>query len=351
MTQLKDISSLRLSAFELQAQSDAGDYKIDPNTRNVLPKRMEMEKISNSTIPGSLSGSVREGKPMMLVSEGRGAEPFRLPPAQRRDDGLIRDLYVIENELQEKSIAERALRQSQHELRQLSVQLMTIQEKERQRIAADLHDGIGQSLSLLKLSIESVAQLVVAGENQEAFESLQRMIHKVKDAMEELRRTTSDLRPSMLDDLGIIPTVTWFFREFELACPEKTIEKNFNVTESDIPLQLKATIFRILQEAVNNIVKHAGADSVKVGLNRASAILQFSIEDNGQGFDLAALSARRGSDRGFGLLTMKERAISSGGMFEIKSTPGLGTRIQIAWRLKDGAVDPVDAEIIYARDN
>jgi two-component system NarL family sensor kinase len=176
------------------------------------------------------------------------------------------------------------------------------------------------------------------------------MINKVKEAMAELRRTTSDLRPSTLDDLGIVPTMTWFFREFEMVCHGKTIEKNFIVNESEVPVPLKPTIFRILQEAMNNIVKHADADLIRVELKNAEGLLQLSIEDNGKGFDQAGVSVRRGANRGFGLLTMKERARSSNGTFEIHSTPGSGTRVQIAWRLKESAARQSDTDMSHTLD-
>src|SRR5512143_2484307 len=129
----------------------------------------------------------------------------------------------------------------QEELRQLSAQLLTIQESERQRIAADLHDGIGQSLSLIKLSLETVTQQLMAGESKVAVQSLGQLTQKVKETMNELHRATMDMRPSMLDDLGIIPTLSWFFREFESAWQDGKIEKDVSVAESDIPVSLKTT--------------------------------------------------------------------------------------------------------------
>jgi len=232
---------------------------------------------------------------------------------------------------------DKAPRKARNELRELSVQLMSIQDTERQRIAADLHDGIGQSLSLIKLSMESVLQQVKAGEKAQAVESLQHVIQRVRDAIAELRRTTADLHPAMLEDLGIVPTLTWFFRELEAVCHEKRIEKELDIAESDVPAPLKPTIFRILQEATNNIVKHAHADQVKVCLRRSGAAIQFSIEDNGRGFDPTRVPESRGQGGGFGLLTMRERALASDGMFEIKSGPGEGTRILVTWNLLDRA--------------
>ena len=248
----------------------------------------------------------------------------------------------IENQ-QKTSNAETTLQQYKEELRQLSTQLLTIQENERQRIAADLHDGIGQSLSLIKLSLESVTQQINAGERLEAVESLHRLSHKVKETMHELRRTSMDLRPPMLDDLGIVPTLSWFLREFESAWRGKKIEKDVRISESDVPVPLRTTIFRIVQEAINNIVKHASADWIRIGLNRTDGLLQLSIEDNGCGFDLNRASVRCSTECcssgcGLGLLTMKERARSSGGILDLQSSVDSGTRIFISWRFTDDSV-------------
>ena len=235
--------------------------------------------------------------------------------------------------------ANEVLRESQEELRRLSAQLLTIQESEQQRIAADLHDGIGQSLNLIKMSMESALLLMQQGAHQKAVESLQQMVRNIRGTMAELRGIAMDLRPAMLDDLGILATLSWFFREFEAACRDMQVEKDFIIAESDVPVPLKTTIFRILQEAMNNIVKHAGAGRIRVSLKKTSGMLQLSIADNGHGFDPGGVPIRHGSSRGLGLLTMKERARSSAGIFEMKSAPGQGTRISVSWPCMDGAVE------------
>lgn len=290
---------------------------------HVLQQQTETKNLSTSPVPADfcLTKSIRkkfEKKEALASTKHKSA---------------LLDLY--EGEVQEllgTMKSENALLRSQEELRLISKQLLTIQENERQRIAADLHDGIGQSLSLIKLSLESVIQQVLTGDRREAVESLQQLSHKVKETMAELHRTTMDMRPAMLDDLGIIPTLSWFFREFESAWRDRKVVKDVSIAESDIPVQLKATIFRILQEAMNNIVKHARADCIHVSLKRSGDILQLSIADNGHGFDLSTVSARRGTDRGFGLFTMKERARSSGGSFDMQSALESGTRILVSWR-------------------
>lgn len=220
---------------------------------------------------------------------------------------------------------------SQSELRRLSAQLLTIQERERQRIATDLHDGLGQSLTLIRLALEDVTGLLAANAFGEAEASLQQLKSKVQDAFGELRHVAMDLRPSTLDDLGILATLSWFFREFESACRGIKIEKHLLVQESNIPVPLKITIFRILQEAVSNIVKHAQADHIRVSLIKTGDVLHLSVEDNGQGFDPAGQDYYCPLDKGLGLVSMKERAKFSGGTYQIESAIGKGTRIFVSW--------------------
>lgn len=220
---------------------------------------------------------------------------------------------------------------TQDELRQMSAMLLSIQERERQRIALDLHDVLGQSLTLIQLSLEDTSRLLAANETSEAAGQLQRLKLKVSDTFDEVRRIAKDLRPSMLDDLGVLATLSWFFREIGTTCPDMTIEKDFDVREADIPASLRIVIFRIVQEATGNIIKHAHADRIRVALSSTDGVLHFSIEDDGRGFDLAAMSRRNSLEKGLGLLSMQERAELSGGNCEITSVPGRGTRICVSW--------------------
>lgn len=224
-----------------------------------------------------------------------------------------------------------ALAATQIELRRLSARVLTIQENERRRIATDLHDGLGQSLTLIRLQLEECSALLAANKIVKAEESLQQLKHKVQHAFGELRHIAMDLRPSTLDDLGIIATLSWFFRELENACCGIKIEKNLMAQERNIPVSIKTPIFRILQEATNNIVKHAKADHIRVSLRHADDTIQLSIEDNGQGFDLSETSSYRSCRKGIGLESMRERANASGGTYRIDSAISHGTRISVTW--------------------
>ncbi len=232
-----------------------------------------------------------------------------------------------------------ALCVSQTKLRWMANQLLTIQENERKRIATDLHDGLGQSLNMIKFGLTEAEKLLAAGDISEVSESIQRLKRKVHGVLDEVRHISMDLRPPMLDDLGILATLSWHFRELEAACPSMKVEKDISIHESNVPEQLKITIFRIIQEATSNIVKYANADLIRISLKKADDALHFAIEDNGVGFDPADVAIRSGSDRGLGLLSMKERANLSGGAYVMQSVAGKGTRIQVSWQFDNLADD------------
>ena len=233
----------------------------------------------------------------------------------------------------ERSMTKEAWYESRSTQRLIANQMLSVQESERKRIATDLHDGVGQSLTMIKLSLAEVLRLLASGSVNEASESLQQLKLRVHGALEEVRHVAMDLRPPMLDDLGLLPTLSWFFRELDAACPGMKVEKELVIHERRIPEPLKITIFRIMQEATSNIVKYAHADLMRVRLKLIDHVLYFSIEDNGDGFDPAEVAIRNGSDRGLGLLSMKERATLSGGVYVMESVAGQGTQIRITWHI------------------
>jgi PAS domain S-box-containing protein len=237
----------------------------------------------------------------------------------------------VVSDLTKRRKAEDALRESGKELRILSNQLLSAEEKERKRIARELHDGIGQALSAIKFSVEnSLGQLRKISQQFE-LESLEALIPLTQKTIEEVRRIVKDLRPSILDDLGILATINWFCREFQKVYTRIQIESSIDVQEDSIPSSLKTVIYRILQEALNNVAKHSRADLVRLYLIRQADRAIFSIQDNGVGFDVDKVISMAPSRRGFGLASMRERAGLSGGDFDIKSEEGQGTTIRVEW--------------------
>jgi signal transduction histidine kinase len=295
------------------------------------------EKIWREAVPSAIRDGVWSGESRLRDLAGREIHTSQVIIAHRGADGEVENLSTIHRDITKQVQTEQALRESGEELRRLTGLLVNTQENERRRIALDLHDGLGQSLSMIKLSLEKAARLLDGGATAEAGESLQQVIPRIGEALAEVRRVSTELRPSLLDDLGILPTLSWFFREFEAACGQISVEKAFSIAEHDVPAPLKITLYRILQEATNNIVKHAGASQVRVSLRRSDDELHLLIEDNGCGFDADGLACEEGQCRGLGLVSMKERASLSGGSYRLDSAPGQGTRIAVSWHCGQSA--------------
>lgn len=247
-------------------------------------------------------------------------------------DGSFGGSFSVVTDLSAQLRAEVELRESESELRLLSAQLLKTQEQERKRIARELHDGIGQSLSAVKFCVENTLRLLTGDTAAHGIKTLESTIPKVQGAIEEVRRISMALRPSTLDDLGILATIGWFCREYQTVYEDIRIEKHIDIREQDVPAPLKTIIYRILQEAMNNIAKHGGADCVQLALHKTGNAIELAIEDNGVGFDTEEVLSRERAHRGAGLASMRERAESSGGSFAIQSHVGEGTRIHVAWR-------------------
>ena len=235
-------------------------------------------------------------------------------------------------DMTKRRIAEDALRKSDKELRILSNQLLSAEEKERKRIARELHDGIGQTLSAIKFSVENTIRDLQKPRSALDLKSLEGLIPLTQKTIEEVRRIVKDLRPAILDDLGILATIAWFCREFQNVYSNIWIEQKINIAENDIPSPLKTTIYRVLQEALNNVAKHSRADSVCLSVQKRSNAIELIVQDNGSGFDLEKAISLKPSQRGFGLASMRERAELEGGVFDIQSVIGQGTTIQVVWR-------------------
>jgi PAS domain S-box-containing protein len=248
----------------------------------------------------------------------------------------ITEIKLAREELQnahdelEKRVAERTA-----EVQLMSSRLLKAQEEERRLIALELHDGIGQVLGAIKFRVETALQQV--GENGPSPErsSLEPIIRMLQEAVEDVRRIQRNLRPSVLDDLGILATMSWFCREFMTTYDRISVEKQIDIQEADVPDSMKIVIFRILQEALNNIAKHSKASLVKLSFRKVSGNIEFMVQDNGQGFDLPSTLSNTRSERGLGLDGMRERAILSGGNFLIESQPGSGTSIKAIWKLEE----------------
>jgi PAS domain S-box-containing protein len=242
----------------------------------------------------------------------------------------VNEALRAENE--ERLRAEIELRESENRLRELSTALLSTQERERKLIAQEIHDSMGSSLAASKFKVESIIKKM-GDDNPRIKVALDSVIPILQVTIEEARRIQMSLRPSMLDDLGILATLNWLCRQFESTYSAIRIKREIDIQEDEMPESLKIVIYRVLQETLNNIAKHSKASVVLLSLRKAKQKVELVIRDNGQGFDLEEAYSRKGTSRGLGLYSMRERIELSGGYFSIESSKAAGTVIRATWLL------------------
>jgi signal transduction histidine kinase len=231
---------------------------------------------------------------------------------------------------------ESAASKLQYSVRMLSSQLLTAQEDERRRIAREIHDGLGQMLAAIKFTLENNFSHKEGG-TFERKRQYQALLLMVQECIEEARRVQMDLRPPMLDDLGIVATLNWFVRKFASTYSALRIERRVEIEEEEVPDSIKTVVFRVVQETFNNISKHSGASLVSLRLRGVGSRIELMISDNGVGFDVKRVLSGDGSGRGYGLSNMRERVELSGGCFRIESFRGGGTTVRVEWLLEEGS--------------
>jgi PAS domain S-box-containing protein len=263
-----------------------------------------------------VKGITRDGKDLWLQRNLTRVDCLNRPMIM----GNIIDITEQKN-------TEDALRLSQRELQILSGQLLEAQEAERKRIAAELHDSVGQSISAIKFGMENAMREYESSLPQSGRQCMRGVIGKLRDTIDEVRNIAMNLRPSMLDDLGLKVTIKWFVREFITVFPSISVDSRIDIAESDLSDLQKIVIFRIIQESLNNIGKHADAVNVSIELRNIDGGLALSVKDDGKGFLPGTLYA----GQGFGLSSMRDRVKLTDGEFAIESSPGAGTHVRAAW--------------------
>jgi signal transduction histidine kinase len=235
----------------------------------------------------------------------------------------------LQSEVGRREVAEDALRLSRNELALLSQQLIQAQEKERRRIAQELHDSVGQSLSAIKYSLERAAELQRQSKHDDARPLVLRTIGRVRETIKDIRSIAMDLRPSVLDDLGVASALGWLCREFAETYPQLDVRADISAADTDIPDRLVTTIFRCAQELLNNTARHSKAVQICVGLSKDSANITLAVWDDGIGMPQPDSSGSFG--RGHGIRNLRERAQMTGGRMTLGPGPRNGTLVQMDW--------------------
>lgn len=211
----------------------------------------------------------------------------------------------------------------------MGIRIIKAQEEERQRVARDIHDGPAQSLSNVVLKAE-ICERLISMDTERAKEELYKLKSIVRESLQDVRKIIYNLRPMSLDDLGLVPTLQRLVLTFR---EEMNKEVTFNVIGifDDIRPVISLTLFRIVQEALSNIMKHAEAENVAVNLEFKEDVIKLYIYDDGIGFDTELLKTRNNDiNSGFGLFSMRERVELLSGDFDISSEINKGTRLNIA---------------------
>ncbi len=245
---------------------------------------------------------------------------------KRMEEELRRSRDELELRVQERTAQ---LQESESRLRVLASDLINAQETERKRIAHELHDSLAAQLAAIKYRLE---RKLNEQELPDLTITLEEIIQDVQRATAETRRIMANLRPSVLDDLGIIAALSWYCREAQKTYPKIMIQYVGNIKEEEVPDALKIVLFRVVEQSLTNAIRHGKPRRVLISLNRIHSWLRLQVEDNGKGFDSMKLGEKNGNS-GIGLDSMQQRVNSTGGIFSITSSPGQGTTVKAEWKI------------------
>lgn len=267
--------------------------------------------------------------PLRVRHKILGVMNFQLPLAREITNGDIRLLTAVSDQISvaiENARLFAAVSRQRKRLHKLSMRLAETEEAERRRLASELHDQVGQNLTALGINLNIIRSLLPENGTNVTFSRLDESLGFVEQITEQIRAVMSDLRPPMLDDCGLIATLRWYGEQISSRTGIAVTVQGEERTLS-LPSAVETTLFRIAQEALTNVTKHAQATEVRITLRVTNSLLRLVIADNGIGFDPVAQSATA-DERGLGLLIMNERAEAVNGRCWLESNPdGKGSQV------------------------
>ncbi|MBI4763518.1 MAG: PAS domain-containing sensor histidine kinase [Deltaproteobacteria bacterium] len=241
------------------------------------------------------------------------------------EQGRFKQTHCMLLDITQRRQAEKKMLDYQKQLQSLTNRLSEVEETERKKMAQSLHDLVGQNLTALQLNLDILLGLVKKDRNPSLAARLEDSQKLLEETTQCIREVISDLRPSVLDDFGLPAALHWYGDRFQESTGILTrVEgKDFSLR---LPPLLETVVYRIAQEALTNVLKHASASRVSIRLRQFKNKLQMTITDNGQGFRFDEIPSES-APKGWGLTMMRERALGLGGDLKISSKPGQGTRV------------------------
>jgi signal transduction histidine kinase len=222
------------------------------------------------------------------------------------------------------------LKQSEKQLHYLSLKILETQEQERKTVARELHDSIGSSLTAIRFALEqTIRSMGSSSESASTGFSLEKIMDLLKEVIDESQRIAYDLRPSILDTLGLLAAIRSLCRRTLEIHRKIELDMRLELKEEDIPERLKIVCYRIIQECLNNALKHSNADHLQLHMRKSENILYLFFEDNGKGFDVEKAMALASEKNNMGLNGMIERVALAGGKIDIVTGEGQHTQIKI----------------------
>jgi signal transduction histidine kinase len=253
-----------------------------------------------------------------------------------RTKELRETINILTQEMTRREEAEKELKQSEVKLRFLSSQLLTIQEDERKRLAAELHDELGHALLTLKLNLRAVEKKFLP-EQTALQDEMDRQLGYIDGVIEAVRRLYNDLTPGNIEDLGLSKALSNLVHAFKKNYPDLDWRINIGGIDRLFPLPMQTMIYRIVQEGLTNIGKHAAPNRVEIAVAREDSKIVIKIKDDGRGFSMPEVLNGKDQKKGMGLLALAERVNLVGGTLDLKSRENRGTSLTIVIPLQESA--------------